>query len=180
MDFKLSGAIVEWESLAINRATFWSNRTPHVDRSLVSNCMGRGVCARPKTRLYNFEGAIMNMRWMSSAVVAIGALAAPVMAGERGIESAGVDVRVGAVPVDRDWREHREWREHRDVAIAQVPPPVVWTAERVGHGRHIDSIALVRTARGDFFLVHMSRYDKQPIRLRIDPGGGLIGIDREW
>jgi len=95
------------------------------------------------------------------------------MAGEdRGIERPGIDVRVGAVRVDRDWREHR------DVVVTDAPRPVVETAERFGNGRHIDSIVFVRTDRGDFFVVHMSRHNKQDISLRIDPGGDLIAIDR--
>jgi len=115
----------------------------------------------------------MRIRWMTSAVLTFGVCAAaPVMAAEdHGLDRAGLDIRRGAVGVDRDWREHR------DVAIADVPPPVIETAERFGNGRRIDSIVYVRSDR-DFFVVHMSRFHKQPINLRIDPVGGLIAIDR--
>ena len=116
----------------------------------------------------------MKMRWMASAVVTLGVCAvAPAMADEvGGFDRPNLDFQVGAVRVDRDWREHRE------VVIADVPPPVIATAERFGNGRHIDSIVYVRTDHGDFFVVHMSRFHKQPIDLRIDPVGGLIAIDR--
>jgi len=116
----------------------------------------------------------MKMRWISSAVLTFGVCAvAPVLAGEdRGFDRPVLDARIQAVRVDRDWREHR------DVAVADVPPPVINTAMRFGNGRHIDSIVYVRTDHGDFFVVHMSRFRKQPIDLRIDPVGGLIAIDR--
>jgi len=116
----------------------------------------------------------MKMRWMTSAVLTFGVCAAaPVLAEDyRRLDRPAVDVRLGAVPVDRDWREHR------DVAIAEVPPPVIETAQRFGNGRHIDSVAFVRSDRGEFFVVHMSRFHKRDINLRIDPAGGLIAIDR--
>ncbi len=111
----------------------------------------------------------MNMRWMTSAVLSLGVCAAPALAGQF---PGRVDARIGVVPVDRDWREHR------DIAIGDVPHRVIETAERFGNGRHIDSVVLVRSDRGDFFVVHMSRYRKHDINMRIDPAGGLIAIDR--
>ncbi len=125
------------------------------------------------------------MRWITSAVVTFGVCGvAPVMAGpamageEHGFVRADFDGPAIAVRVDRDEFREQEWREHHDVAVPEVPHRVIETAERVGNGRHIDSVVFVRTDRHEFFVVHMSRYHKQDISLRIEPDGDLISIDR--
>lgn len=113
----------------------------------------------------------MKLNWMTSAILTVGACAAaPVMAGEyHHFDRPALDVQIHAVPVDH-------WREHREIIVADAPPPVIATAERFGNGRHIDSIGFVPGP--NFYVVHMSRFHKQPIDLRIDQAGGLIAIDR--
>ena len=75
-------------------------------------------------------------------------------------------------------REHMEREEHWHYERARIPHRVLETAESYGNGRRIDDVELIRGERRDEFIVHMSRYNKEPIALHIEPDGDLIRIDR--